>query len=170
MPSLSSSALLYGTRLNAVRESRHFVKGCKESISLKISPVPYYYYYLPVAWVCVLAYWAIWQVTAIGNWRMHTHTQTWTARKYEIMEVNGRHISQAGQRSKTHLLFFTLLYYSIFDIQITHTLTLMYLCNREEGCSWCSFCCCKICRCFEQLNGSAIGSVIWGYSAAVQDR
>lgn len=82
-----------------------------------------------------------WRIGQFGNWLQLaigecTHWQTWLERKYEIMEVNGRHIRRWTKEQDPFAILYAALFYSIFDIQITHTLTLMYLCNRKEGC-WC---------------------------------
>lgn len=161
------SSVLYGTRwpAAAVQQCRHFLKRPKESISFQISPVSYY---LPVfsMCLCVLAYWPI------GNW-LQLEIAEYTHKQDRKKGDNGRNERQthqsAGQR-KTHLLFFTLVYFPIFDIQITHThsLSCIYVIAKTQGrvlccwcrrrLCWCCCCCCKLCRCFEQLNGSAIGS------------
>ncbi len=108
-----------------------FLKTIQKSISFQISPVPNY---LPVLClsVCVCVYWRIGQLP-IGNCRVHTHTNR-TAKK-EIMEVNARHIKTLDKERPICYSLRSYIYFSIFDIQITHTLTLscIYVIAKTQG-------------------------------------
>lgn len=104
-----------------------FVKGCKESISLEISPLPYYLS------VYILAYWAIWQLTAIGNWRMHTLTNM--AREKIWDNGSERQTHQAldkGARPICYSLRCSLLLYIRYSNH-THSLSCIYVIAKKAA-------------------------------------